>query len=276
MVLEHFELPVSEEPELKTWNKFLQRLSNPKNEVQIALVGKYVELKDSYKSIAEAFIHAGAENECKVNIKWVHSESLTTNNIKDIFSDVDGVLVAPGFGERGLNGKIEAIKYVRENNIPFLGICLGMQCAVIEYGRNVLNLEDCHSAEMKQGAINKVIDLMEEQKDITDKGGTMRLGEYKCQLEKNSLVYESYNSEEIMERHRHRFEFNNDYLEQYKEAGMVPAGINPDSELVEIVEIPKHPWFIGVQFHPEYKSTVANPHPLFVSFVAATVKHQKG
>ena len=275
VVLEHFELPLTEEPELKMWTQFLNQVKHPKESVEIALVGKYVELKDSYKSIAEAFIHAGAENNCKVNLRWVHSESLTSNNISNSLQNLDGILVAPGFGERGLSGKIEAIKFARENNIPFLGICLGMQCAVIEYGRNVLNLEDCHSAEMKSGAKNKVIDLMEEQKGVTNKGGTMRLGAYKCQTEEGTKARAIYNSEIIEERHRHRFEFNNEYKEAYQNAGMIPTGINPDSDLVEIVEIPEHPWFVGVQFHPEYKSTVANPHPLFVSFVEAAIKHQK-
>lgn len=275
VVLNHFDLPVDAEVNLDKWMNFLTKLKNPKHNVTIALVGKYVELKDSYKSIVESFIHAGAQNECTVNINWIHSESITEENVADLFKDVSGILVAPGFGERGIKGKIEAIRYVREHNIPFFGICLGMQCAVIEYGRNVLNLEDCHSAEISTAAKNRVIDIMEEQKNITDKGGTMRLGAYPCELKPDSLAAEAYSKLEISERHRHRFEFNNDYLAKYEESGMIATGINPDTELVEIVEIPAHSFFIGVQFHPEYKSTVANPHPLFSRYIKAVIKAAK-
>ncbi|WP_223033906.1 CTP synthase [Hanstruepera marina] len=261
-------------PDLTRWNQFLQRHKNPKTEVTIGLIGKYVELQDSYKSILEAFIHAGAENEVKVNVEPIHSEYLSEENVDVKLSHLDGVLVAPGFGERGIEGKIDAVKYVRENNIPFFGICLGMQMAVIEYARNVLKLSDANSTEMAPDCENPVIDLMEDQKSITDKGGTMRLGAWACDLKPNSIAYNVYKSNAIMERHRHRFEFNNDYREQIESAGMIATGINPDTKLVEIVEIPEHTYFIGVQYHPEYKSTVANPHPLFVSFVKAALKRK--
>jgi CTP synthase len=274
VVLKHFEMPIEADPELKTWRKFLSRLKHPTKEINIALVGKYVELKDSYKSIAEAIIHAGAENECKVNVSWIHSEDVNTENTSELFKKLDGILVAPGFGERGIEGKIAAIKYARENNIPFLGICLGMQCAVIEFGRNVLGLEDCHSGEFKRGAANKVIDLMEDQKNVSEKGGTMRLGAYPCEIKSTTLAHKVYGRNSIQERHRHRFEFNNAYRTKYENAGMMASGLNPESDLVEIVEIPSHPWFVGVQFHPEYKSTVANPHPLFVAFIEAAIKHK--
>jgi len=275
VVLEHFGLPIEKDPELKTWKKFLKRVKKSKGKVDIALVGKYVELKDAYKSIAEAFIHAGSENECQVNVHWIHSEDLNTETIPAKLGDMDGVLVAPGFGERGIEGKIEAIRFVREQKIPFLGICLGMQCAVVEFGRHVVGLEDAHSTEFKSGAVHKVIDLMEEQKNITDKGGTMRLGAYPCSVQQDTIAHSIYESELIHERHRHRFEFNSDYLERYEQAGMVAAGINPDSDLVEIIELKDHPWFVGVQFHPEYRSTVANPHPLFTAFVKATMQYQR-
>lgn len=259
--------------ELKMWKEFLGRLKNPKHEIHIGLIGKYVELRDAYKSIAEAFIHAGASNECKVKLHWIHSEEVNTENAEKTLDYLDGILVAPGFGDRGIDGKLVAVRYARENNIPFLGICLGMQCAVIEYGRNVLHLENAHSAEINPTTTHPVIDIMEEQKSITEKGGTMRLGAYPCSIEKGSLAHEVYEKDNIMERHRHRFEFNNKYKEQYESGGMKASGINPESKLVEIVEIPEHPFFIGVQFHPEYKSTVENPQPLFVGFVGAALKH---
>jgi CTP synthase len=236
-------------------------------------VGKYVELKDSYKSIAEGLIHAGAVNETKVNVVWIASESLVDAEYEKKLADLDGILVAPGFGERGIEGKINAVKYARENKVPFFGICLGMQCAVIEYARNVIGLEDAHSSEMNPETTNPVIDLMEEQKLVTNKGGTMRLGAYACKLEKGSLAHHIYGKLNIQERHRHRYEFNNAYLEQFKAAGMTPTGINPESNLVEIVELKDHPFFIGVQFHPEYKSNVANPAPLFVHFVKAVLRN---
>ena len=275
VVLKQLDLPIDKNPEMKTWKAFLKNIKHPESEVEIALVGKYIELKDSYKSILEAFNHAGATNSCKVNIRWIHAEDVTDKTAAKLFDGVHGVLVAPGFGERGIEGKISTIKFVRENNIPFLGICLGMQCAVIEYGRNVMNLDSCHSAEFKPMAENKVIDLMENQKNISDKGGTMRLGAYDCNIKSDSIVAGAYHSDVISERHRHRFEFNSDYLEKYEKAGMKATGFNPASDLVEIVEIPNHPWFVGVQFHPEYKSTVANPHPLFIDFVKAVIQHSK-
>ena len=256
---------------LSPWKDFLDKLYYPKNEVKIALVGKYVELADAYKSIVESLVHAGAKNECKVKINWVHSEKLNEDNVDDFLHDAKGILVAPGFGHRGINGKIIATKYAREKNIPFLGICLGMQCAVIEFGRNVLNLKDANSTEMYRTTPFPVIDIMEEQKGITEMGGTMRLGSYNCEIKQNSKVYDAYQNKQIKERHRHRYEFNNQFLEQYKENGMVATGINPETNLVEIIEIPEHKWFVGVQFHPEYKSTVINPHPLFVALVKAVM-----
>jgi CTP synthase len=274
VVLQKLELQ-SDTPDLTQWNEFLSRHKNPKGEVTIGLIGKYVELQDSYKSILEAFIHAGAANEVKVNVESVHSEYLISENIKLKLSHLDGVLVAPGFGERGIEGKIAAVKFVREQNIPFLGICLGMQMAVIEYSRNVLGLEDANSTEMAETTTNPVIDLMEEQKSVTHKGGTMRLGAWDCQLQEESIAAKVYGKDIIEERHRHRYEFNSDYLEQIEAKGMKATGINPETGLVEIVEIPTHPWFVGVQYHPEYKSTVANPHPLFVAFVKAALKYSK-
>lgn len=265
----------SSNPDIERWNKFVHRHKNPKTEITIGLIGKYVELQDSYKSILEAFIHAGAENEVKVNVESVHSEYINADNVKLKLGHLDGILVAPGFGERGIEGKIDAVKYVRENNIPFLGVCLGMQMAVIEFARNVLKISDADSTEMNPETNNPVIDLMEEQKSITDKGGTMRLGAWACDLKMGSLVRDIYKLESINERHRHRYEFNSDYKTKMEDAGMLASGLNPDTGLVEIVEIPSHPWFIGVQYHPEYKSTVANPHPLFVAFVKAALNHKK-
>ncbi|MEL0650283.1 MULTISPECIES: CTP synthase [unclassified Algibacter] len=262
-------------PDISNWNKFVHRHKNPKYEITIGLIGKYVELQDSYKSILEAFIHAGAENEVKVNIESVHSEYINEDNAKLKLGHLDGVLVAPGFGERGIEGKIDAVRYVRENNVPFFGICLGMQMAVIEFARNVLNLKDADSTEMSPDTKNPVISLMEEQKSVTDMGGTMRLGAWDCDLKIGSAIRDIYKSESISERHRHRYEFNSDYKEQIEAAGMKATGLNPNTGLVEIVEIPSHPWFIGVQYHPEYKSTVANPHPLFVAFVKAGLNFSK-
>jgi len=260
-------------PDLTSWNEFLARHKNPKNEITIGLIGKYVELQDSYKSILESFIHAGAANEVKVNVESIHSEYLNKDNIKLKLSHLDGVVVAPGFGVRGIEGKIEAVKYVREHNITYLGICLGMQMAVIEYSRNVLGLEDANSTEMNKNTRYPVIDLMEEQKAVTNKGGTMRLGAWDCKLKEGSIVSEVYNKTNIEERHRHRYEYNNQYKEQLEAAGMISTGLNPETGLVEIIEIPEHPWFVGVQYHPEYKSTVSNPHPLFVAFVKAALKY---
>lgn len=268
-VLQKLNLDQKEEPALLPWNEFLSKHKNPKRTVRIGLVGKYVELPDAYKSISESFIHAGAANECKVNLELIHSEEVIQENAAIQLGDLDGILVAPGFGSRGIEGKIIAVKYARENNIPFLGICLGMQCAVIEFARNVLHLEGADSTEMNEDTKFPVIDLMEEQKKITNKGGTMRLGGYNCTVSKDSKVYSAYKKTEVVERHRHRYEFNDKYTREFIDAGMIPTGYNPESNLVEIVEIPEHRWFVGVQFHPEYSSTVINPHPLFKEFVKA-------
>ena len=261
------------EPELGIWEAFLNKLHNPKSTVTIGLIGKYIELQDAYKSILEAFIHAGAINECKVIVQDVHSESITSENVKHKLEGLDGLLVAPGFGHRGIDGKILAVQYARENGLPFFGICLGMQMSVIEFSRNVLKLPHAHSTEMDPNTSDPVIDLMEGQKTITSKGGTMRLGAYPCNIEAGSLAHRIYGAAQITERHRHRWEFNNRYLEAVQAAGMKASGLNPETGLVEIVEIPAHPFFIGVQYHPELKSTVENPHPLFVHFVGAAKKH---
>lgn len=256
-------------PELNKWKGFLDKLKYPKTKVTIGLIGKYIELQDAYKSILEAFIHAGAINECKVQIVNVHSEFITEDTVADKLNELDGLLVAPGFGHRGVEGKIIAVKYARENQLPFFGICLGMQMAVIEYARNVLGWKDAHSTEMDNKTKHPVIDLMEEQKTIQAKGGTMRLGAYPCEIKEGSLAHTIYGTTTISERHRHRWEFNNKYLADYEKAGMLPSGKNPASGLVEIVELPNHPFFIGVQYHPELKSTVENPQPIFVHFIKA-------
>ena len=269
VVLKRLSLPIEDNLDLVNWRDFLYKLKYPKTSVNIGLIGKYVELKDSYKSIAEAFIHAGAANECKVNIRWIHSENLSKDSAEKSLQGLDGVLVAPGFGERGFEGKLETIRYARENKIPFLGICLGMQAAVIEFSRNVLGWKDANSTEMNPDTSHPVISLMAEQKKVEDMGGTMRLGACDCDIEQNTLIHEVYKRTSISERHRHRYEFNNEFLDEIKGAGMIPTGMNPDLGLVEIIELKDHPWFVGVQFHPEYKSTVANPHPLFVKFVEA-------
>ena len=274
-VLSKLRLPSKGEPQIDDWREFLGRLKNPTNEVDIALVGKYVELPDAYKSIAEAFIHAGAHLACKVNVHWISSETINNKSVHRILKDMDGVLVAPGFGERGIEGKIEAIRYVRENSIPFFGICLGMQCAVVEFARNVLGFTDAASTELNPETEHPVIGLMEDQKSIEDYGGTMRLGAYDCKVSKPSKVYSAYGSAKISERHRHRYEFNSQYLKEFEDAGMKAVGTNPESNLVEIIEIREHPYFVGTQFHPELKSTVMKPHPLFVSFIAAIVKNNK-
>lgn len=277
VTLKKLNLPEKASPDLIQWNEFLHKHKNPKNQVKIALVGKYVELQDSYKSILEAFIHAGAANETKVNLVSVHSEYIDANNVSDKLLGFDGILVAPGFGGRGIEGKIETVRYARENKIPFFGICLGMQMAVIEFSRNVMGWHDANSTEMNPETSFPVIDLMDDQKDITQKGGTMRLGAWDCTLENNSLAFDIYEINTISERHRHRYEFNGRYLDALKKAGLKPSGINPKTGLVEVVEIEDHPFFIGVQYHPEYKSTVAKPHPIFVNFVKAAVNHyQKG
>ena len=263
------------EANLDAWKDFLKRYKNPQGHVRIGLVGKYVELKDSYKSIAEALDHAGALLETEVVVDWIHSEQLTPDNAEARLDGLHGILVAPGFGSRGIDGKLLAIQHARENGIPFFGICLGMQCAVVEFARNVLGLEDAHSTEIKEYTPHPVIDLMGEQKSITNMGGTMRLGEYPCALKADSQAERAYaNVSEVNERHRHRYEFNNAYLEQFEASGMMATGTNPDTNLVEIVEIPSHPYFVASQFHPEYASTVLAPHPLFVSFIQAAVQHE--
>lgn len=272
IVLAKLKLSTKAEPDLDRWIQFTNRIKNPTTEVTVGLVGKYVELQDAYKSISEAFVHAGSVNEAKVYVKFIHSESLTAENVADKLAGLHGILVAPGFGSRGIDGKFHAVKYVREHNVPFFGICLGMQCAVIEFARNVMGLKGANSTEMAQTE-HPVIDLMEEQKYITVKGGTMRLGAYVCQLKKGSKAHGIYSEDIISERHRHRYELNNEYKAEMEKHGLIASGVNPDSNLVEIVELKKHPWFIGVQFHPELKSTVMNPHPLFVDFIRASIDH---
>lgn len=271
VVLNKLKLPLKHEPDMGAWKDFLGKLKNPVNEVTIGLIGKYIELKDAYKSIAEAFIHAGVANETRVKLEWIHSEKIDVQDPGAQLKGLHGILVAPGFGERGIEGKINAIRYARENRIPFLGICLGMQCAVVEYARNVLGLKNAHSTEMNPETDAPVISMMEEQKKVRNKGGTMRLGEYPCTVNKGSRAFQAYGKTKISERHRHRFEFNNDFLSKFEDGGMTASGINPDTQLVEIVEVKNHPWFVGVQFHPEYKSTVLTPHPLFVRFVKAAI-----
>lgn len=272
VVLEKLKIENAKPSNINEWENFVKRLKNPSQTIDIGLVGKYIELKDSYKSIIESFIHAGVVNNCKVNIQWIHSEEINAENVSSKLKKLQGVLVAPGFGHRGIEGKITAIKFVRENNIPFLGICLGMQCAVIEFARNVLGHKGANSTEMDSATAFPVIDLLESQKKIKNKGGTMRLGSFPCSISRESLAHKIYDSDVIKERHRHRFEFNNDFLSEFESAGMIASGFNSEQGLVEIVELNNHPWFVGVQFHPEYKSTVEKPHPLFVSFVGAAIK----
>lgn len=267
--LKKMNMTVNEEPELTKWKGFLDKLKYPKSKVTIGLIGKYIELQDAYKSILESFIHAGAINECQVQVINVHSEFITEDNVGEKLAGLDGLLVAPGFGHRGVEGKIVAVKYAREKGLPFFGICLGMQMAVIEFARNVLGLKEAHSTEMDPDTKEPVIDLMEEQKKITAKGGTMRLGSYPCDIKEGTLAFTIYGSTTISERHRHRWEFNNKYLSQFEKAGMLASGRNPGTDLVEIIELPQHPFFIGVQYHPELKSTVENPQPIFVHFIKA-------
>lgn len=276
VILSKLHLRDKQEPDLVAWKTFLGKLKNPMHEVRIGLIGKYNELPDAYISIHEAFVHAGAINECRVTVEAVHSEKLESNvqSSDQILQTFDGVLVAPGFGERGIDGKLRAIEYVRKNKIPFFGICLGLQCAVVEFAKNVLELECAASTEVNPDTKNPVIDLMPHQKKISKKGGTMRLGSYECQVKRKSLAHQAYGKDVIQERHRHRYEFNNAYLEQFKKAGMVPTGINPESQLVEIMELRGHPWFLGVQYHPELKSRVEKPHPLFVDFVKACIDYK--
>lgn len=269
IVLKKLNITQYHEPELSKWKAFLDKLKHPKNIVTIGLIGKYIELQDAYKSILESFIHAGAMNDCKVNVVNVHSEFITEQNVAEKLSELDGLLVAPGFGFRGVEGKVISVKYARENNLPFFGICLGMQMAAIEFARNVLGIKDANSTEMEPETANPVIDMMEEQKKITMKGGTMRLGSYPCEIKENTLAHRIYETHSISERHRHRWEFNNKYLEQFENAGMIASGVNPGTGLVEIIELTDHPFFIGVQYHPELKSTVENPQPIFVHFIKA-------
>lgn len=270
-VLKKLGMNYSGTPDLGPWNKFLKRLQNPKKQSKIALVGKYVELPDAYISINESFKHAGAMNDCRVDVQFIHSEDIDENNYVQLLTGYDGILVAPGFGDRGIDGKILAARFARENNISFFGICLGLQCAVVEFARNVLGLEKAHSTEMSLKTPDPVIDLMEAQKGVTEKGGTMRLGAYPCVIRQETRTGEAYGVPEVNERHRHRYEFNNRYLEAFEKNGMIATGVNPETSLVEIMEISAHKWFIGVQFHPEYSSTVLKPHPLFVSFIKSTI-----
>ena len=263
------------EPELGKWISFLDKLKYPKSKITIGLIGKYVELQDAYKSILESFVHAGAINEVKVEVINIHSEHLTHENIGEKLSGLDGLLVAPGFGKRGIEGKILAVQYARQSGLPFFGICLGMQMAVIEFARNVLHINDAHSTEMMPHTANPVIDMMEEQKKVENMGGSMRLGSYPCSIKENTLAMHIYNEPLVSERHRHRWEFNNEYLDSFEKAGMIASGINPATGLVEIVEVKDHPFFIGVQYHPELKSTVENPAPLFVHFVAASKNYHE-
>ncbi len=274
-VLDKFKIKSKEQPNIASWKEFLIRVKNPTSILKIGLVGKYVELKDAYKSITESFIHAGAIKNCHIEIIWIQSEDIKKENCLELLNDLNGILVAPGFGKRGINGKIEAIKIAREYQIPFFGICLGMQCAVVEFARNVLKLDNASSTEIDDNLKNPVIDIMENQKNIKKMGGTMRLGAYTCILEPDSLASQVYGQNKISERHRHRYEFNNNYLYQFKKAGMMASGINQETNLVEIIELKNHPWFIATQFHPELKSTVVNPHPLFVGFVDAALKQKK-
>jgi CTP synthase len=269
IVLKKLNITNFHEPDLSRWKEFLDKLKYPKAKITIGLIGKYVELQDAYKSFLESFVHAGAVNECKVQVMSIHSEFITPENVSEKLGNLDGLLVAPGFGHRGVEGKITAVKYARETGLPFFGICLGMQMAVIEFARNVLGIPNAQSSEMDPHATEPVIDMMEEQKKITVKGGTMRLGSYPCEIKPGSLAHRIYGQLHISERHRHRYEFNNKYLEQYEENGMTASGRNPETGLVELMEITRHPFFIGCQFHPELKSTVENPHPLFVHFVGA-------
>ena len=274
LVVRHLEIENFSQPEMSGWKDFLERLRKPENEVDIALVGKYVELQDAYKSILESFVHAGAANRCKVRVHTVHSEHLDEGNVDKVLGGMDGVLVAPGFGERGLEGKVVAIRYAREKGLPFFGICLGMQMCVVEYARNVLGYKDAASTEVRPETTHPVICLMEDQKSTSIKGGTMRLGAYECRLLKDSLASRIYGSELISERHRHRYEFNSEYLDEFEKAGLKASGRNPQTGLVEVVELPSHPFFIGVQFHPEYKSTPEHPQPIFTAFIKAAMEHR--
>ena len=274
VVIEKLSLQGKDHYELNKWNTFLNHLSDPESTTEIALIGKYVELKDSYISIAESLIHAGAENKTRVNIHWIHSSEMEGENVSQQLSKMDGIIVAPGFGSRAVEGKINAVKFARENQVPFLGICLGMQCAVIEFARNVIGFKEAHSTEINSDTPYPVISMMEEQKQLKNLGGTMRLGAYDCHVEKDSLLHKIYENDVISERHRHRYEFNNKYVKDFEENGIVFSGKNKANNLMETIEITDHPWFIGVQYHPEYKSRVVNPHPLFINFIKAALTFQ--
>jgi len=276
IVLKKLAMSHEGQPDLAPWKNFLKRMQQPKFSVTIGLVGKYVELRDAYMSITESLKHAGAVNNCHVNLTLIHSENIDESNYRDRLKGLEGILVAPGFGDRGIDGKILSAQYARENNVPFFGICLGLQCAVVEFARHKLGLTNAHSTEMIPRTPDPVIDLMEDQKGITEKGGTMRLGSYPCVLKEGTKSYKAYGCEEISERHRHRYEFNDNYLKDFEKEGMIAAGINPDNGLVEIMEIPSHKWFVGVQFHPEYQSNVLHPHPLFVDFIKASLSRDQG
>lgn len=260
---------------MSEWENFVKKYYNPTEEINIAAIGKYIELQDAYKSINEAIIHASTHLNVRSNVTWLHSETILPSNVEQQLKDKDAILVAPGFGLRGIDGKILTIKYARENNIPFLGICLGMQMAVVEFARNVLNLQGAHSTEMYENTPFPVIDIMAEQKNLTNLGGTMRLGEYACHIKKDSFAYKAYDNDLIYERHRHRYEFNNEFLDLFEKNGMIASGINPDSKLIEIIEIPSHRWFVGVQFHPEYNSSVLSPNPIFKAFIKAALEYKK-
>lgn len=275
IVLRKMGMPIGEKPELKPWRAFLDKKKNATETIKIGLVGKYVELHDAYKSINESLLQAATYNDRKLDLQFIHSDKITDENVGEVLSSLDGIVIAPGFGQRGIEGKFRAIKYARENDVPTFGICLGMQCMVIEFARDVLNLTDANSTEMNPQTKYKVIDLMEEQKNITDMGASMRLGAYKCSLVKDSLIYKAYGKDIIEERHRHRFEFNNEYKNQFEDAGMRCTGHNPETELVEVIELPELKWFVGVQFHPEYNSTVVSPNPLFMSFIKAVINNKK-
>jgi len=274
VVLKELCLSIENKPNLKDWEDFLRKYKKPKKSVEIALVGKYVSLQDAYKSIVEAFIHAGAAVHTEVKLRWVYSGDVHNNNVEELLKNVNGILIAPGFGDRGIEGKIEAARYGREKGIPVFGICLGMQIMSIEFARNVLGMSDANSTEFNMNSSHPVISLMEDQKDVTEKGGTMRLGAWKCEINPSSRLYEIYGTKNISERHRHRYEFNNDYIEDFENRGFIYSGKNPDTGLVEALELKDHPFYVGVQYHPEYKSTVANPHPLFKAFIEASVKNK--
>ena len=275
VVLSKLDLPADCEPDMEQWKAFVEKVKNPHHKIEIALVGKYTELPDAYKSISEAFIHAGAMNDCKVKLRYVNSEKIDDANVDEILGRMAGILVAPGFGNRGIEGKIAAVKYAREHGVPFLGICLGMQMAVVEYARHVLGLTGAHTSEVDPNTPYPVIDLMPDQQHIDEKGGTMRLGKYPCRLSRDSVAFAAYGEENIFERHRHRYEFNNAYRDLFVEGGMRIGGVNPERDLVEIVELPNHPWFVGVQYHPELRSRPNRPHPLFREFVGAALKAQE-